>query len=238
MIIEDIDIDGFKFVNIGGEVNIVVHNKKEIEIECKDKDKLLVYEKDGFIYITHNTGDYKKVRRSFINKIFNTSFKLNIPFYSSYVDDNHDITIYNQLSTTITIYVPYDIVEYIYIDGNLNLYGDRFTSFLKIYSKGNSKIDIDNVKNIYLDIAGQCDCFLNDCCNISMYSNGKSYIKINSKFITNLQLKSKGDFTAHIFGKINDFSCDVVGVSNIDILGKVLNKRIKRAGLNKLTIQN
>jgi hypothetical protein len=146
--------------------------------------------------------------------------------------------IYNQLTTHITIYVPYDVVEYIYIDGNLNLYGDDFTSFLRVYAKGNNKVYIDHVKNVYVDGTGQLECFLNECCNISVYSNGKAYVKINSKFITNLHFKSKGDFTAHVFGKINDFSCDVVGVSTIDILGKVTNKRVKRAGLSKITIQS
>lgn len=238
MIIEDIDIDGFKFVNIGGEVNIVRHDKKEIEIECKDEDKLVVHEKEGIIHIMHNQGEFKEIRRSFINRIFNKSLKLNIPFYSSYIDNNNDITIYNQLTTHITIYVPYDIVEYIYIDGNLHLYGDDFTSFLKIYAKGNNKIDIDNIKNVYVDGLGQTECLLNDCCNISMYFNGKTYVKINSKFITNLYLKSKGELNAHVFGKVNDFSCDVVGVSTIDILGEVTSKRVKRAGLSKITIQS
>lgn len=238
MVVNSHDIDGIRFYNISGLINIVAHNEKEIKIECDKESELGIKETEGFLDIFIKKEDEHIVSKSFFHRVFKSSFKTNIHHNSSYIEEKNTINIYQPLITDMTIYVPQSLIEKIYIDGNLKLYGDGFTSFLKIYANGNNTIDIKNIRNSYLDTTGRVECFFKNCTNSSIYSIGNSFIKINSKSINNLQIKNKGELEIDVIGNIDELSVDGNGITKLDVVGKVKNKKIKRKGFFRLSINN
>jgi len=238
MIVEVHDIEGIKLCNIGGEVSIKTHDKDEIEIICKNEHQLDIQEVDGTLNIVYNKEDTETVRKNFIEKIFKKSFKINLPYNSSYVEDKDSILIYHLLMTEMEIYVPKLLINHIYIDGNVKIVGEGFSDYVRVYANGNNSIDLQNIKNVYIDSQGKVECFLKDLYNASVYTSGGAYVRINSKNLHSLKLKSKGEAQVDFIGKINELQCDISGICNVDIFGRVEKKQIKKKGICKISIIN
>jgi hypothetical protein len=238
VIVELNDIEGIKLCNIGGNVVIKAHDKDEIEIICNHENKLDIKDIDGVLSIAYNKEDTETIKKTFIEKIFKRSFKLNLPCNSSYVEDKDSILVYHLLMTEMEIYVPKSTINYIYIDGNLRISGEGFSDYVKVYVNGNNTVDLENIKNVYIDSQGKVECFLRDLYNASVYTNGGAYVRINSESMHSLKLKSKGEAQIDFVGKINELSCDISGICNVDIFGKVERKDIKKKGICKVSIIN
>jgi hypothetical protein len=236
VLINSQDIDGINLYNISGEVKVVSHDGIDIKIDCEQINKISVEEKDGHLCIGVKREQENTIKKSFFHKIFKPSFKLNLHHSTSYIEDNDNICVNTPLLANMTIYVPFGLVEQIHLEGNLKLIGGGFTSFLKVYASGNNVVDISDVKNIYIDNNGIIECFIKGCLTSSMYSIGKSFVRLSAKNIYSLKLKSKGEFESDIIGNIDDLNIDSSGISHIYIVGKVKHKKIKRKGILKLTI--
>ncbi len=238
MIIDAHDLEGIRFSNISGDISIKTHDKNEIEIFCRHEDNLDVQEVEGILNITYNKEEKETLKKNFIEKIFKRSFKLNLPINASFIDDKDSILIYQLLTTEIEIYVPHNIINYLYIDGNINISGESFTDYIRIYANGKNVINFEKLKNVYIDSQGKVECFLRNIYNICLYTNGSGFARINSKGMHSLKVKSKGEMQVDFVGTINDLQCDISGIGNIDIFGRVEKKTIKKKGICKISINN
>lgn len=238
MILEAKDIDGFKFTNIEGTITIKTHDKDTIDVFCPNEDKLIVEEKGGFIVFSYDNEESETVKKTFLQKIFKKTFKLNLPINSSYVEDKDVILIYNLLRTNIDIFVPKSIVESIELDGNIDLVADGISEYLRVYSFGKNSIKFEDIKNVYVDSHGKTECFVNNSLNISLYFSGTQYVKVSSRKTHSLKIKSKGEIQVDSISSIRDLNLDLSGISDINIYGRVEDKKIKRKGIVKVTISN
>jgi hypothetical protein len=238
MIMDSQDIEGLRFHNIGGEILIYTHNKPNIEVFCEHSDLLRIKEEDGIIGFFYNKDDIETIKKTFVEKIFKKSFKLNLPINSSFIDEKDNIHIYSLLKTKIEVFVPKNLIEYIYMDGNATISGDEFSDYVRVYMSGKNTLRLNNIKNTYIDSIGDSECFVDCPNNLCVYMNGNGFLRVNGQQINSLKLKSKGEVQVDVVGTIIDLNCDVSGMTNIDIYGKVINKQIKRSGICKVTINN